>query len=698
MVKLFSLDFNNTSNLKYSATPIRFFSNFLKVFEASHSINFLISLFGQLDFECDDYNQRQIYFENLCHIITKLIEKSPIICEQMNVCHMYSVISYFLYQGSKEHLTLNVWNSFIEQLHLLKDNEPLRNMLGKWIIFHNDIWCRAPLAVQIKVYNDWNMISKEEPDYFNQFVTFQFLLTIYNSLVQTDENMQRILDCEYLVTKSNPEHIEEKLENIRNIILLLCQRITIKSGDNEDSVFLYETLWNCPVYDQTLGLLTLGGFCISQPWFHLHEFHFGTSWMTVFTHPSDRVRSLFMDLFAKLYQKEVITEDYIRIALYYVSCYPLTEKTEEDNSVLSMLINCCKLSLENHSLNTQQNQNQQQNSQNPVVSSSPPSSPLRLTKRQPPIQHFEEIDFAAVHNREGISLMKLIQENKQPIILTPIMIHFAFAAAIVSSESVNNVFIEFLKEVCKNEQNISQILSNISLYTQFLIVLWGAQMYRTNEDCIKIIALFATYNKAQLLRHFLDILDALSGYWNLDDFLVKLIQYSFDIVKKQELDQEMCQTVETLVFSLLFHSYVYNSPKLKEEFMKSPFYTKTDEKENNETQDNDDNYPNTQRETVIPGPKEIINKFLKRTRTELCFSKRIDENCNWLDFSLCKELAFFLNELNNKFPNSVYQLLIILISQFINKDAKEEDYKEFIPILINLVDTIEKSDDFIVLI
>ena len=627
--KLFSFEANSAFNTKYSGTTIRFFSNFLKVFEASHSINFIVSLFGQLDFGYDDNEERQLFLENLMQIVTKLIQKSDVICDQMIRCHMYSVISFFLYGGSKKHLTMNIWNSFMEQLECLEKNQELKNMLGKWIIFHNDIWCYAPLTVQCKIFEDWNTIAEKTPDFFFQFVSTQFLLTIFNMMVPTETNLKRITDNEKEVSYKDAPNIEENLSTIHGLILKLCKFSFIKPGNQDDSDFLYQTLWYCPLRTQTLALVDLGSFCIFRPWFHFQEFHFGTTWITLFSHQYDDVRASFMNIFAALIKREdAITEDIIIACASYVATNPMIETEKaNDSSDSSLLVNCCRL---------------------------------------------------ALGIEEKVSLKELIEKDK-PVIQFPKFMLFAFAQAIVSSQEMSDLFVEFLDKLCQTPGNASLIANTMPLYSQFVLVYWAATKA---QKAVKSIAEVATCDNAAFLRQILDISDTISAVCNadFDDFIASIINESYEIISKKEIVASTCQAGETLALSLLFHTHVYNHKNVSD-FYSSFYGVEVNEK--------------PERAKVLPPISEVMDKFLDK-KTEMhqqVFSKRIDENGKWLDWNIAWKITLFLSEIEKKFSHSVIQPLTILLSQFFTRDTKPEDYSELVPILEQQIVTSE-IDDF----
>ncbi|EAY13536.1 Beige/BEACH domain containing protein [Trichomonas vaginalis G3] len=505
-----------TKNQIYSGTPIRFFSNFLKVFEASHSINFIISLFGQLDFQCPNLDERRKFFENLLTIVTNLIKKSDIVCAQMLNCHMYSVLAHFLYNSSKSHLTVTIWKFFMEQLTYIK-LQPLREMLLKCIIFNADIWRFAPLEVKSCVVSDWSDLVEKSADDYREFISFGYMLTIFSTLIPTFENLEIIIKNERAVTNKEPEDVLGQLAFFRSKILNILKKLLQKPCTVEESDYVYYSIWKCPSVEQIMQFLELGQFAIKQSWFKIDMFPFGETWIRLLAHPIDAVRSKLISIFASAPSQMPMDPEIVKKASFMIATNPINEKEVIDDSEKCFLVNCCRI---------------------------------------------------AIGITERTSLEEMI--HKDELIITKILfIKLAAAAMIVSPQRICELFIDFLEKLFQNDKN----LANFDL-TQFHflsgILLHSAISKRLNS--IPIVAKIVA-NDPLALQVCIDALSNISYKCHIDIDIVsaELVDKVLDIVMSKPPSQELCIAAGTLSLIIMFHTQKYQNYQLKSIMENCPF-------------------------------------------------------------------------------------------------------------------------------
>ncbi|OHT14214.1 Beige/BEACH domain containing protein [Tritrichomonas foetus] len=691
---------------QYNGMTIRFFTNFLKVFEASHSVSFLVTLFAQIDFVDSATNSSHNLLDYLLSLLTLLITKSPENANNMLACNSYSIISYFLTESSASHLNITVWNSFLYQMKVMNSPKQ-KEMICQWILFNYKVWERSSLDTKIQIFSDWKKMTIEFPTLVTSYIHIPFLLYIFRGLIPSKGNIPKIIDTENISTRSNNkiENLIPKLTQARQIICsLLTTAISIGIKDT-DSDLLFYSIVGCSEDLPAIELLDVvkkmlvhcdkslkipiysDNNLISIPWGYLNSvISIKNTWASIYINLSQCVCCKFMTIYAET--NYVNHDDTNKYCQYLIARRPYNKNNDNyenndcDSPDKSLVTNSCRLML--------------------------------------------KID-------EGDSIRNMIEMDSLFLQL-PVFFTYAVVSCISSSETMNDLFVQFFDKLCCNEANVTMLADKMTTYSLFYLMYWAV---KRRPIALKTIAKIISKNPI-LTQNAINILDSFtitSGY-DLSDLRSKLLNHVMNILSslaETSLNQDLAQFGEVLALAILFRPKVISNQKLMKVFELSPFYDDYVAFTNNESQhentlmkDNSvseqlsnnesklileikeineiskQNYLNNQKSKEIPELENLASFYIvdpnPNSPVLQTFSLYYDPNGKWLEIDLAKRLISFLYTLWTNYDVDIHQSLCTLINMVIQESSNEDDLIQLPVIVDKLVQEFDVYDEFIHLI
>ncbi|EAY00686.1 Beige/BEACH domain containing protein [Trichomonas vaginalis G3] len=232
---LFAFNNNNVTNSQLSlSTPkgevkvdfrglgLPFFCGFMKIFEASHAIEFIVSLFGQSNLP--DAISLDL-FKHLTEICARLVDNSAVITSQLFDINAFDVISYFLSDLPPNSLNRDLWHLFIVIFSLLNKQDYRRSFCSS-IIFNCNLWKKSDTNIQTTIIQDILMISNSYTNIFIEYMrTSTILKYLHDVLNILDENLtDQILK---LLIRSINLVFEESDQHSLFIFLICCKNYTL---------------------------------------------------------------------------------------------------------------------------------------------------------------------------------------------------------------------------------------------------------------------------------------------------------------------------------------------------------------------------------------------------------------------------------------------------------------------------------------
>jgi len=310
-----NFDIESETKHVHRCISIPYFTNFLKIFEASHSISLVISLFAHS-------NLNDAYQNNLVGMLVTLLPliftKSGLCLEQMMIYNGFNIIGYFLLDLPESNITLYLWKGFFSIFPLIL-NHNHRIDFCRSIMFNFTIWQRTSPAIQIQILNDIRAIITLNPD------LSKILLRLPVFLKYLYDIIERVDDFDY-----------SKYMGVFVQIFLASSQIIELVYTLNDKNCLFHTIVCCDFPEIVEGLLHLfpqkNSIQISNS---------NIEWVSLFLHPSEKVRNSWLNFFSTINY----TDDVFRVsAIAISSCIGLNTSSIDNNSE-SFLVNCCRIAI-----------------------------------------------------------------------------------------------------------------------------------------------------------------------------------------------------------------------------------------------------------------------------------------------------------------------------------------------------------------
>lgn len=639
----------------YTGLTIRFFTNFLKVFQACHSISFMITLTAMVAFQ--DPNSYPISGEllrKLSSLFTLLISKLPENTANMLTRDSYSIISFFTSESSPLYFTKDIYEDFMTQLTIIPSQEQ-REMLSQWIIFNYKIIGRASIDTKIYIFNSWKTILEKWPNLADTYLTFQLLLYIFRTLVESKDNIQTILDIENQATghTNKIEDLEPKLTQARQIICSLLTIVFGKDFKDTDTDLLFYSVISCSVdqpiielldcvklflikYDLSNKFYGAEHVNISIPWNYLTTVvSIKNTWASIYINLSEKVCCKFQSIYADT--NYINHEDTNKYCQYLIARRTCNSNYVEDSSDFSLVTNSCRLML---------------------------------------------------GIEESTSLESMIEMNSL-FLQVPVFFVYAVVSCIPSSEKMNDLFVMFFDKLCSNNTNVSMLADKLSTYSLFYLMYWAVK--RRPAALFSIATILS--QKAQLAQDAINIIDSFSINCNYDLSKVRsdLLCNIMTVISTRKPDQDIIQMGEVLALAILFRSHSTTNHQLEKAFKESPFYTGEEEEEIKD--DKKEDFPELEYLSslyiVEPDPDNPVMQT---------YSLYYDSDGKWVEVELAKKVIMLLSLLWKSFDIDVHQSLCILISIIIQEVNNYEDLNGLQPIIEDLINEFKITDEFVNLV
>ena len=661
---------------QYMGLTIRFFTNFLKVFEASHSVSFLITLFAQIDFY-DQSNSPYKLLDKLLVLLTLLIAKSPENSNNMLACNSYSIISFFLSSSSYSHLNIGTWKSFFNQMTVM-ESEKQKEMICQYILFNYKIWERASLDTKLQIFKDWKMIDQTFPKLSSQYLHLPFLLYIFRTFIPSNDNLPRILNIENIATKTKNDlsTIDFKLVEARESLCSLMLDIFEKVGNisdpnpfinavgvrDTDFNILFHTIIGCSedlpaieLLDFVAALLKKYNLSLkfsyisdhinlSIPWNYLvSSVSIKSTWACLFFNMSQKVCCKLLSI---LVQTNYINQDDVnKYIQYLISRRECDNKCNIDLSTDCLVTNFCRLMF----------------------------------------------NIKEVTSIEKMLLMDSLE------IYSPLYFTYAICSSISTSVYINSLFETLFDKICNFDTNVILLAEQMTPYALFYLLYWAVKRSHSGISSIsKIIS-----RNSLLLQNAINILDSFSitSGFDLSDIRSKLIEMIIQQISGFQINTNYDQIGEILALGILFRPKIIPNGKLMKAFKQSPFYNESDNIE--QSQGNLTVFPEIEQlssfYTIEPNPEHPMMPV---------FSLYYDFDGKWVEIGLAKLLISFLYQLWKEHRVDIHQSLCILITLYIRESINcidsfkifEDGVNSLSGIIEELVSYYEISDEFINLI
>lgn len=639
----------------YTGLTIRFFTNFLKVFEASHSVSFLITLFAKIDFvDPTTFKPTNELLQRLLSLLVLLVSKSP--DNNMLAINPWSIISFFLIESLPTHLTVDTWNSFFIQMKTMTLIDE-KEKICQWILFNYNIWDRAAIETKIQVFSDWQIIVDKWPSFSNPYLSFQLLLYIFRRCVPSKENIPFILEIEDKATLKN-NSIDELIPKLTKARQLICSLMTKLAGNDlkdTDSDLLFYTIVGINEDQSTIELLDfvkllLVKFDLSQkisqaaehvnlsmPWNYLTTvISIKSTWASIYLNLSEKVCCKFMSIYVDT--TYVSNDDTNKYCQFLIARRTSDFQNDEDNSDLSLVTNSCRLM-------------------------------LRI--------------------EENTSMKNMIEMDSL-FLQIPTFLVYAICSCISSSVKLNDLFVQFFDKLCMNDQNVTMISEKLSTYSLYYLMYWAIKRRHEALGSISKIVIRSTI----LTQKAINLIDSFSISTNCDlsEIRSTFLTLLMESLSKIKLNASLAQIAEVLALAVLFRSHPTTNHNMEKAFRNSPFYYSDYEKQNEKE------------ETKIELPEiEFLSSFyVTEPNPESpilpTFSLYYDSNGKWLEAQLAKRIISFLSVLWTSFDVEIHQLICILINELIQETNEIEDLCNLPPIVEKLVDEYNINDEFVNLV
>ena len=284
---------------------IPFYSNFMKIFEASHTIEFITSIFGSSN--TPDALKSNL-FNTLIQIYATLVAKSPTVTQQIIDFNGFSIVSYFLDDLPAEYISEDVWKVFVVINSLIEYDQ--KQQLCTSIICNFEIWKKASLSVQLVVINDIFSLSADSPTLLLNYLNVQTIVKYLTGIV----------DC------GNKELIDRTIE-------LLGEAAELTFDEPEQRcIFLF--VYSCQ--DDAIGSKILRR--ISKLNVKLKT---NMEWCSLFFHKSESIIVEWLDIFLND-KREKIEQ---RVCLFSLISNTTSVLTDKDDPKQSFITRCMNKAL-----------------------------------------------------------------------------------------------------------------------------------------------------------------------------------------------------------------------------------------------------------------------------------------------------------------------------------------------------------------
>lgn len=285
---------NGDIRINYRGLGIPFACSFIKIFEASHSIDFIISLFGQSNLqeavECN-------LFRQLTEIFARLVDNSQTITYQLYDNNGFDVIAYFLDDLPPKQLDAGLWHLFVVTFSILRAPE-LKKQYCSAIIYNLDVWKKADPVVQARIIKDIKFISLSNVTIFTEYLKAPTLIKYLSSVMDNS-------------TK----------ELIGNIVDLIGYSVSLVFDVNEQHV-IFAFINSCQNYSISVAIINV----LEPVKQYLNN---NEEYCALFMHPSEDVRLAWLQIYLSIDHNEKMD----KISIFsLISNYQISLCVEDDSS------------------------------------------------------------------------------------------------------------------------------------------------------------------------------------------------------------------------------------------------------------------------------------------------------------------------------------------------------------------------------